>query len=902
LPIEEAPLLLIESMAKRIFTSSFEFIDGVRSRIEIVDLYGSGPNLDYGFEVAAPGYSINYSGSIDDISNPIQASGMSFSAYFTEARRDYLMGVLFAQKEFSLACAVYNYTPGGQEYLEWCGLVLPEETVEEISDEPILITFQCTDGLSTLKMTDFKEPDGDFYEGERPLIFFVFESLKKLPHWAYYFSGTTQEFLYEAGTPTSARTNLSLSNADDSSLATLFVHSRTFYESEKKPTGFRPLPQPSDTFSSTYSVLEDVMNALGSTLMMSRGAWWMINKPYIATLQDHASVKVFAFYNIQVEPYYEYYDFNHNFLIDMEDSKLEFSVGAARRGVYPFRGASQLHLGAGSDVIFRNGREYNFIRQEAAEGLIKILAQIYPFFKRYEITGVPIYDIKKPFQNNYDAEELAMWKVDKMARMRMPATFLNVEPGPSGTITFSASGILSFQRTGIVDDALCPILSFIIEAKSDTGVKYKLKRRVLTNNSMIVDVQNSVTPLADYNPKFYENQGAYVWVQEGQPGYSAAKLDCLICMDPEYVKEGSTERFLQTDYPDQLYYTPVRAKIKQTNQNSDNVLVKDGSDEKSKFEWQILHTIEMPEMESGFFEEIGIYAHELKVYRSNEGPLPTGTGAYTFPTTPSFYSATNPDGTGSSSNPPSNCIPTSYTLNGVHLYIGDGTDGFDINSLALNATPSGGEIKDLGSTRIGSTQTTATIGNGRLRAEFGTPGTRYDGLTWSPRDDEETTSSALHMLNCQEFMNIRHRVRQSVSGEVLRHTASDIVDNNIRPYNVLKTRKLSGSGDEYLMVASLSNNSDSFNMEALVCKFVRDAITEVDETKGPTRNPNGTNPNGTDVEIGPEGRLKQRLAVTEGKTDLIQVSVPITDENLGGGGDSGSSVIFSMFIGKAFNG
>jgi hypothetical protein len=879
-------------MAKRLFNATRYHVDGTKFRLEIVDLYGSGSNLDYDFEIADPGYNITYPGSVDEITLPIQGSGMAFSGYFSEANRDVLMGILYGQKEFSLACGLYLYDEFNNEKLEWCGLILPEETSEEISDQPILITFQCTDGLSTLKTTDFKEPDGDIYEGERPLIFFVFECLKKLPHWPYYFSGTTYEFLYEVGTPVSSRTTGSLTNELESSLTTLFVHSRTFYESEKKPSGFRLLIEPNEAFSSSYSVLEDVMLALGCTLTLANGAWWVFNKPYLATLQNHGSVKTFGFYNINVSPYYESYDFDQNYLVDLDASKVEFSSGVIRSGVYPFRGATQTHLASGSDVIFRNGREY--LRSSSGD----VRAVLYTFndhdYPNYEIRNLPIFHIRKPSTGEFDNDDLNLWDVGSKGKMPIQITSLNIPSGPDGRITFTASGTISFKRTAIVQHGLCPILSFEIQALTDTGQIYRLRRRVRTNNNFEVSIFND---LDRYYPKYYEYQGGYTWVLGGDV---QNRFDCLIAMDPDYVVSGDTERFLQTDYPNELYFTPVRTKIREAGENSDNVLRKVNDSGKSEFDWAISHTFEMPVLASGNFVELRIYRHVLEVYHPESGPLPTGGGSYTPGTVPDFRTATSTDG--SAVIQTSNLsLPTSYTLNGVHVYVGDGSEGYDVKVMAFNSTPSMGEIKDLGATRIGAASNTATIANGRLRAEFGTPGTRYDGLNWNARGDESLETS-LHYLNCQEFMSVRHRVRQAVSGQFVRHSGSSIPDSLVRPYNVLKTNKLAGGGTEYLLPVSLNNNSSSFSLESLVCRFVRDAITEADETRGPTRNPNGSNPNGADVEIGPEGRLKQRLAVTEGKTDLIQVSVPITDENLGGGGDSDSSVIFSMFIGKAFNG
>ena len=152
-------------MAKRLINTERGARFNETERIEVIDLYGSGPDLDYRVEIASPGIEISYDGNVDEHTEPIMGSSANFTVFLTPQQRDVVMGVMYGNREYALAVGYYI-----GDALEWAGLVLPENTTETIEHGSgfATVSFSCTDGLPFLKQSNFLTPDSTpaYYSGE----------------------------------------------------------------------------------------------------------------------------------------------------------------------------------------------------------------------------------------------------------------------------------------------------------------------------------------------------------------------------------------------------------------------------------------------------------------------------------------------------------------------------------------------------------------------------------------------------------------------------------------------------------------------------------------------------------------------------------------------------------------
>ena len=891
-------------MAKRLVNTTTVW-NGMKARLEIIDLTGSGLDLNHAVEISTPGIVLSYSGDINDHTRPIMSSSLSFTAFMTSNQRNDVMNVLYSDTEYALACGYYLYDDNGNEHLEWCGMVLPDQTSETIEDGGpfISISFSCTDGFGYLNHANFLYPDtGNFYEGFRTFAWWTREALKKLPYYSYYFSGQAQSFMTEVGLPYPVGDSYGF-NDSASVLDSCSVAARTFYGPRQNNNTQRRLAVAESTFSPTYAVLEDIMTAFGATLVLTRGRFWVINKSFLAHNADSLdSVGVINFVNSTEAPYYEVTPNTESLLIDLDENSMHFLVGANRTGVFPYRGATMIHKNAGSDLLFAAGVGYS-----------------YGIDSEEPITQQPIYDRVDGFSSE---EDIDMYSVG-IGNNQPHVSGLSIPSGPDGLITFTAAGWLDFHinlsqlslAASYYAVGSCPIVRFVIRAVDSTGKEWRLKRHVVTLNDYRVDITTGsfmenlgfVLPFAQqkYYPKHYEFNGSYDWVGDDDPGFGSTYFETMVAQDPSVVVEGTTERFLEVDFLNTKFYTPVKTEVKSNQEQSDNVLGTTQNNDRTSYLWRINTQVQAPTLSSGYISEMHIDGHQLLVYSPGAGPRQYGDGTYTFTTNPQFYTSTD-NVTGEYSN--STFRPKEYILYGCTLTAGDGTDTSDLQYVSFDNSNNGSEIKKIGETRVGSSYQNAAIStNGRIWARLFDGSTQLtdeeDNLKWKSKSDASTQYNALLQLNCVEVMHTRYRVRQMVSGSVyLGHYIS--YNNVIRPYNILKTNHLHSGGVEYLLPTSITRNISDYNLEMLVCGFDRNAVTQDIESKGGRNGVTNGNPDGPGVTdesndgLSSVGRLIQRVAAAEDKTDLIQVSVPITDDSLGGGGTGTIDELFPLFLGR----
>ena len=832
-------------MAKRLINTEITS-NNYKYRLEVVDLLGSGLNLDHSVEISVPGPKISYDGNINNHTSSVMGSSMEFTAFMNLNQRNDVMNIMYSNKEYALAVGYYLYDEDDNEHLEWCGLVLPDGTTEtvESSGGYVTVTFQCTDGLPTLNHTNFVTPDtGEFYSGERSLSFWIREALKKLPHWNYYFSAQTQTYMKEVGSPIPTDDTYTFDD-QKSSLDASYVHARTFYGSKKSLNTKRRMPVSSDSFSSTYNVLDDILLAMGCSIVLTKGCWYVINRSYFAleiAASNNGDADVFFHSNISSPPYYEVSEGTESFIIDVGSrTKNHVVSGATRTGLFPFKGATMTHDNSGSDLIFARGVGYN-----GFDGL--------------DITtNQPMYSVvDQDWSNNNGYYMYDIGTSENQSNI----TEINVPSGSDGMITIAMSGFFSMdkklnmqsQSTARHGVGSCPIIRNVIKITDTSGKSWRLKRHVLTLNSFksSINVSDFMEtfgyPLGlgqdEYFPKYYENGGAYDWIGDDETEYNTTYFETMIGMDPDIVLEGATERFLEVDYLNTKFYTPIKTEVKENNEGTDNVLSVRHNDDRCRYLWRLNYNLEMPVLPTGYVSGFNWESHQLLVFSPENGPRPTGDGTYTVDQAAAFFTSTNIQNGATSDT---SYEPIEYIVYGCSVKVGDGTETSDLQYLSFDSNNNGSEVHSLGETRIGSSYTNRFYGsNGKIRASLYDNGlqltSREDNLYWSPRYDITESEEALLYLNCSEVMQTRYKTRQVVSMSII--NASGLYNEFIRPVNLVRTDILGVGGEEVLMPISLNKDAENISAEFIVVGFERDAILEAQDAngKGPhdTENPSG---------------------------------------------------------------
>lgn len=874
-------------MAKRLVNTVLRN-NNYKYRLEIVDLASSAADTDYKIEISVPGPVLSYEGELENHTTPVLGSSLEFTAFLTPAQRNVIMGTMYSDKEYALAVGYYLYDEGDNEHLEWSGLILPDETVETIESGGgyVTVTFKCTDGLPILNHINFvTEGTEQFYSGEYSLAFWLKEIFKKLPHFTYYHGATTQEFMKEVGLPVPSDDTYTFDTTANT-LDSCYLKARTFYENKRKLNTKRRMPTSDDTFTPTYTVLEDIMLAMGASVMLTKGCWYVINRSYFALeVATSNQVPISAYINTQTAPYYEVSDYEESFIIDIGNSENFVVSGATRTGMFPYLGAFMTHSSAGSDLIFATGAGYSGYDMEP--GTIT--------WHRYG--PPPVYRVVSQQWDN--ASDYDMYSIGSDVN---PSSIsdLNIASGEDGMITISMSGYFSMDKKVALSSegstrhgvGACPIVRNIIQITDSNGKSWRLKRHVLTLNSFYSSI--NVSTLMDlysntiasnqnqYYPKYYQNGGVYDWVGDDEPGYSTTYFETMIGLDPDVVEEGSTERFLEIDYPSTKFYTPIKTEIKEDNEGGDNVLSVRHNDDRCRYLWKMNYNLEMPTLTSGYISDFEWVSHQLLVYGPETGPRPTGDGTYTVPQTPSFYTSASDVSAGATND--TAYEPIEYIIYGCSVRVGDGTETSDLQYLAFDNNNNGSETHSLGETRIGSNKVNRFIGtNGKLWAKLYNGSTQLtdktDLLYWSPRYDITETENSLLYLNCAEFMQTRHKTRQVVSMGIINN--SGLYNSFIRPINLVRTSVLASGGEEVLMPIGISKNLEELAAEFIRVGFNRDALLGIYEVSG--RDINGTNnPSGPGItdgnDDGPTAVSNVKSLLATAKNDIGTNTVAISNQ------------------------
>ena len=186
-------------MARRLVKTDFKSVDpAIDWRLEIWDLAVNSADLDYAVEMNLPGFEIQWVGDEASSLDPFLSSSCSFTLSLTEQQRGAIMSRVYGSSEFSLAVRVVKVNVNlSTSNVYWVGQLHPEETTEVVEDGYITVDFKASDGLAQLDFIDFKETNGEAYEGKYSATSYIHKILLKTPTVALWYDDATVGSLFK---------------------------------------------------------------------------------------------------------------------------------------------------------------------------------------------------------------------------------------------------------------------------------------------------------------------------------------------------------------------------------------------------------------------------------------------------------------------------------------------------------------------------------------------------------------------------------------------------------------------------------------------------------------------------------------------------------------------------------
>ena len=910
-------------MAKRIINTSLTNSNQEQFTFELWDLNGAPVPLDYIVEFAEDGFSINWD-SHGNTYSPIIGSKMECTMFITETQRSVIMPLLYGEQEFN-ACVVIK--KGGANW--WTGIVHAEEISEVIGDGYITVTLGASDGLGMLKNFDFKDVSGNKLTGTYTARDILYEVLKKIPStplWATTASVFMQE--WPINQPVIAADSYLFSNTDllgdnYGVLDYLRMKPNTFYNAPKE--GWEKIGSEllnvkrwsEEEFYDCHTVVESVMASLGASLCFAEGKWQVWD--FMRDMADHGTGSDNLIqYSVTSGGLLESSLTTANRNVFLKNAYAEVGVtayeqsagnqfrrGATRQAAFPFRGAVQEHIQAGSDVI-------------ASEGLgWTTFGNLLNFDTDSTNTYDPVFGgSKMKFPNAFPILNRLNFDIDEISI---------ADGANNGEIRMNISGDVKYEKNQATKLMTCRLRV----AVTSNGTDYRLSRPVRTikytststsGSPVLFGVTVSGTPAqtGTYYPKYW--QGAYEWVPDSDPRYSDAWLEWPLGANQNIAEEGITSRFLQTDYPNIEFFTPPNTRVG----GNDNELDYVNDDDRRTFVWRHDYTYETPTTGASITNLIVDEFH-LCEWNRGDGPnllydingtlqaIGTNSIGGMFYRTPTLFGVT-----------PSGTAPqgvSNFRYSGAVIYNGDGTNEFDSTAAFIAATPKGYDIAQLPPTMLGaSLVNTGNSVHGRyLTSSFSDYSTTEDNMKLRSPWDTNLVGDSFSSLVCETFMQSRYRVRQTVSGSLFQpyKAGSEIV----YPYNRLVANRLSPNTETYAVNSCQYQLRDGEQrLELYVAPQSAETniagTTQYSEESG-GKGKGGTNggrPAGNDTDAVFDGKVLSIEDITEhfdasgmvgsisiteiqDKINKVQTTNPITDDDLGGGGSTGKfGDIFPIFI------
>jgi hypothetical protein len=890
---------------KHLFSTEYVSQAGVRYKLDIHHLYAnSSAGTPTSFDVS--NISLDYQSS--DLMPPLIGSSMRVSAYMSYAQRDAFFNATKTEYDNPVSCAFYEYKDDAFALI-WCGLLVPEECSEIISDEPISIEMTFSDGIGTLALYDFVKENGDPYTDKVSIAKTIYRLLKRLPHIELY-SSPDQVVFREIGTPTPSTGSANPWNPANPVFNNTFITSSTFSIAKQELQRERVLVQANPLeFRSCYEVLEDICIGMGLSCCMAEGRVTFFSRSYLAFVPNKSQIRYRDFAGSQES------DFETPIDNQYYQSPLgidEFLSGASKSFQYPIKGYSIVHEQYGSDIILgqisrRIGNSFNINGTS--------YATIYVVDGEEQITIEHVTGRNSP-QNPPSRVDDILVSGDGENTIRIQNK-IAVLMRSRGTYSFAPP----FNYYTVGNTVVCRM---IVELTDDTGRVYRLKRRVITideysnGDPIALDITNGIDYF--YKPKTYATypgggpatgEFGFTWVADNQVGFSTAFLECIV-NDPAYQDEESPkakcELFLTQDFPNGYFPVPTGCV---PDQNGYSLNPKKGS-EYNHFNFSMDHVFEVPNSGTNFVS-FEVKERCVLVYSADQTPL-AASNNYTSEVVPVFRSRINETyiNTEVSVGPASDTPwePEKVEVIGFIARIGEGGDEIEKTTIAFNT--GGSEIIDGGSSRISArSYTTDNTRRGLLWANYNTflgniAGPTLD-TTWAPEYDTDGFSVDLHHMVCSEAVKMRQKAREFLSATAINVPV-------IHPYRLFTTQSLSSGTETYLPFAiKFDMLKGHCSVDAMLIGFERGAILEVIDSGRISGNQGGQDGGPSepgwgeaiDGKVLVQGQKVDLISITEAidldvvktKTDFITVTEPV-DLNDISAPDLGKLELFSIFIGK----
>lgn len=872
---------MIDSMARRLVNTTLKNQRDTYT-FELFDMSSSSVDLDHTVEFDASGFEIKWRGSEDD--SPLVPSTMSWTMFLNEAQRSAIMPVVFSENEFDLCVRVKK---GNNVF--WCGIVHAERASEEIGDGIATVSLQASDGLGMLSNISWVQDNGDRYSGSMTVRDALWGALGKLPHSSLIAStGGSVLVEHALNQPLTQNATELFSHATTSGVSFgvmdyMKLNPSTFYysteEEERTVRGqkwaavkrFNP-----EEFTDSQLVVKDIMSSLGASICFAEGKWQVWDKSHQYMADESETFRK-----------HEWYVTNDNELdtdagvVDTAASNnifdkgsfgyagstvysnwpvINFLRGIARKAIHAVRGVTQKHVRAGSDLIYANGIGYHDSKVrpnwEAGQGFDKPLIRV----ARYRRANVVDEDEQRFIGFFMDGSSLSYDGLFATRNRDRSVSELSIPNGANdGAIRIHLSGNVHYthrERNGSQNTwGNLMIYKQRMEVYDGTNW-YRLSRPVRTQryDTDGLDTQVNIQGAGGgtYTPKYWDDAE---WILDTDSRYDDAWLDIPLGIDNNIIEEGTVTKFLQTDYPDQDFYTPPLTKLAP---DVDNILDKDN--DRNRFVWRHDFVYATPEA-SGTIIQIKVHQPVIEEWYGEHGPNMTrdNTGAAlpigTSEGTPAYRTrSTETTADGYEFKPAG---VEHFQLSGLEVMYGDGTNEYDQFSTAFPTTPQGREILNLAGTRLGASfVNTGSSTHGRYTSsDFVSPAVFEDNLKFkSPLggDIEENLSS----LVCRNMLDVRGKVRQTVQGAMqLSFDNGNGEEQTVYPFSRLvtdtldtTTRMIIPTDVSFAMTNGEQRLNGFFRPASALANIGSTTETEDDSTRGPLPAVgNMEKPSGTDL-------------------------------------------------------
>jgi len=721
-------------------------------RIVIGDKTGAVTDSSTELELVSPGMTLEWQGGQDLAKNSIMGSALSFTAILTDDQLDTWEDYMTSLNEGDVFALFFNDDADDAEPY-WYGHLLPESVVIRVENERHLIDVTFTDGLGGLRGEEWvDDDDGEAYEGNKTLRYWLHEIVKKLPaHEAYEDYVTNElsqdrlEILRAVGWPEP--------NYDDSGqvlyddfddiLARLRVRAATFNKPKKQQNRVRELEAPLEYFS-TGDVLEDICNAFGATACLYGGCLTLACRLDLAFYGGNSTIQ----HQYWVKPSTGTYpgtpgtasdsnpkrSFSQQRIQTAED-KFYIKAGATKGFTVPINRVDLTHEEGGSDWLYANGY---FLNPEISYINYDDAAQIADSAAGNGVRKDIFYDFQAPgaLQDTVDLPYY-QYPADATGYLGFPAhtqTDLEYQSGENIRLTFGGSAKF-FVRNALnltssslfkkVHVGATLIVRVRVQFTTTDDVGYRLSRTVHTHaltggNPDFITIEDVATHFDSVNGVFVTSDFEYFrklyndieWIKDDDANYDSDGWFEIIV--PHGDNDNSGEGYgssiipLTEEYDGQVSYAPIGTVVQGDNDGPGVIL--DPSNDNQTFLQYFREDInvQLPYGNAAgttvldfeeFYFEMG-----AQEYQSSTGPRGNGSATGEWEGDIPLWRSDNADGTGGSSRYSGTGVyltrPDYIHFTGLKVSVGDGSETSDITTKGTGGD--GYEIINLGSSRIGS--------------------------------------------------------------------------------------------------------------------------------------------------------------------------------------------------------